>query len=120
MFARILSVIYLTVLAVLTYYRHIPTVIFSLLLTINISCFLFYALDKYKAKRGYWRIKETRLHLLSLIGGWPAAAFAQHLLRHKNAKKPFQIQYWLTVITNTVALTSLLYFFYGSNKQWFY
>jgi uncharacterized membrane protein YsdA (DUF1294 family) len=37
------------------------------------------------------------LHLLGLIGGWPAAFVAQRALHHKTRKQPFQTIYWITV-----------------------
>jgi uncharacterized membrane protein YsdA (DUF1294 family) len=66
--------------------------------------FTVYALDKFKAKRNAWRIKERSLHLLSLFGGWPGAAIAQQLIRHKSAKKKFRIIFWLTVVVNVSIL----------------
>jgi len=37
----------------------------------SLLTFLIYAVDKAAAKKGGWRIKESTLHLLSFIGGWP-------------------------------------------------
>lgn len=75
---------------------------------LSIITYFAYALDKSKAKRGTWRIQESTLHLLSLLGGWPGAAFAQQYLRHKSAKKPFRIVYWATVIINLVLFVWLV------------
>ncbi len=84
---------------------------------------MFYLVDKYKAKNGYWRIKETTLHILALLGGWPAAAIAQQWLKHKNRKRTFQIRYWLTIVANIAVLTALLYCCatanqHTSNRPW--
>lgn len=67
-----------------------------------ISCvtFALYAADKAAAKRGGWRTPEAHLHLLALVGGWPAAACAQSFFRHKTSKESFRATYWLTVIAN--------------------
>mgnify|MGYP000989539894 CR=1 FL=1 len=67
---------------------------------INAATFVFYAADKAAAKRGGWRTPEAHLHLLALVGGWPAAAYAQRFFRHKTSKETFQATYWLTVIAN--------------------
>ena len=48
-------------------------VMFGYLLIINIFTFLLYGADKYKARRGEWRIKESVLLGLAAIGGSPAA-----------------------------------------------
>ena len=75
---------------------------------LSVITFFAYWWDKSKAKRGKWRTQESTLHLLSLIGGWPGAAFAQQKFRHKTSKKPFQITYWFTVLLNLAGLAYLL------------
>lgn len=67
---------------------------------INFVTFALYAADKAAAKRGGWRTPEAHLHLLALVGGWPAAAYAQRYFRHKTSKETFRATYWLTVIAN--------------------
>ncbi len=74
------------------------------LLAVNAMTFLAYARDKRAARRGRWRTPERTLHLWSLAGGWPAAWWAQRLLRHKSAKAAFQRVYWGTVVLHGVAL----------------
>ena len=60
--------------------------------------FLFYWLDKRKAIQDQWRIPEGTLHLLELLGGWPAALLAQRFLRHKTKKAKYQLIFWLIVV----------------------
>ncbi|MFT6218869.1 MAG: uncharacterized membrane protein YsdA (DUF1294 family) [Cycloclasticus pugetii] len=66
----------------------------------SLITFATYAIDKSAAQNNRWRIKENTLHLLSLIGGWPGAFFAQKKLRHKSIKKEFKRVYWVTIILN--------------------
>ena len=68
------------------------------LAAINTLTFLFYLHDKQKARNKVWRIPEAQLHLLELLGGWPAAFFSQRILRHKTSKLSYQIIFWLIVI----------------------
>ena len=63
-----------------------------------------YAADKSAARSGSWRISESVLHLLAVIGGWPGALIAQRLFHHKSRKVSFQITFWTTVIVNCAAL----------------
>jgi len=63
-----------------------------------------YARDKTAALKARRRTSEAKLHLLSLVGGWPGALIAQVLLRHKTRKLSFLIGYWFTVIVNCIAL----------------
>lgn len=39
--------------------------------------------DKRRASRGLRRTRESTLHLLELLGGWPGALLARPVLRHK-------------------------------------
>lgn len=70
----------------------------------SIVAFVAYAVDKARASRNAWRIRETSLQLISLCGGWPGALAAQHLLRHKNRKPGFQVTFWATVALNIGAV----------------
>lgn len=78
--------------------------IVGLYLIASVIAFIVYAIDKSAAKHNRWRTKETTLHLLALVGGWPGALAAQKLLRHKTRKRSFQIVFWITVILNCCAL----------------
>jgi len=61
------------------------------------AAFVLYGADKYRAARGHWRIREGTLHLVEALGGWPGAFLAQQVLRHKTAKRPYQVTFWLIV-----------------------
>ena len=67
------------------------------LFCINLFTYFTYKEDKELARTKAWRTSETTLHLLELIGGWPAAFIAQHQFRHKCSKGSFQGTYWMIV-----------------------
>jgi uncharacterized membrane protein YsdA (DUF1294 family) len=71
-----------------------------LYLVASILTFLIYAVDKSAAVRGRQRISESFLHGLAVVGGWPGALVAQKFLRHKSAKRPFLIVFYLTILIN--------------------
>ncbi len=77
-------------------------------LGLSIFAFFLYAWDKYAAIKGWRRISEKRLHLVSLLGGWPGALCAQVLLRHKTLKVKFRRLFWLTLMANVSAFVFLL------------
>ena len=81
----------------------LPVVLIGLLV-LNIVTFFSYAFDKSAAERGQWRTRESTLHLLALMGGWPAARLAQQALRHKSSKREFLAVYAVTVVLNLGAL----------------
>ena len=45
------------------------------LIVINVVTFLLYGIDKWKAKKGSWRISEATLLILAAIGGSIGASF---------------------------------------------
>lgn len=46
--------------------------------------------DRQAARNGEWRIRESTLLSLALVGGSMGAISAQRLLRHKTRKEPFR------------------------------
>ena len=84
-----------------------PLMILSIYGIASLLTFLIYAVDKEAAKKGGWRIKESTLHLLSFIGGWPGALVAQTALHHKTRKQPFRFVFWVTVVLNVGLLVAL-------------
>lgn len=73
----------------------------------SLICFLLYAWDKGAAKANGRRTPEATLHLWALLGGWPGALLAQHVLRHKSRKASFQGVFWMTVVLHAGALAWL-------------
>lgn len=70
--------------------------------------FVAYAIDKFKAKRGMWRIPEKTLHTLELFCGWPGAILAHRLLRHKSQKPLFRRVFWLMAALNILAASAFV------------
>ena len=60
------------------------------LLAINIATFLLYGIDKYKAKKGKWRISEATLLTMAAIGGSIGAWAGMRLWHHKTMHKKFE------------------------------
>jgi uncharacterized membrane protein YsdA (DUF1294 family)/cold shock CspA family protein len=82
---------------------NIPIQILYLYLVASVFTFLVYAKDKWAARTDRWRTKESTLHTLAFVGGWPGALIAQQVLRHKSRKNAFQFMFWTTVVLNCVA-----------------
>lgn len=80
------------------------TVIAAFYIVIGFVTFGVYGWDKAAAKKNRRRVSERTLHVLALLGGWPGALLAQRWLRHKTQKGTFQVVFWLTVVTNCVAV----------------
>ena len=61
------------------------------LIGINILTFLVFGIDKWKARRGKWRIPEDTLIWMSIVGGSIGALVGMSLFRHKTQKRKFNL-----------------------------
>lgn len=75
---------------------------------LSVVALVLYRQDKSAAEQHGWRISESTLHTVALLGGWPGALVARPLFRHKTRKQPFRTIFWLTVAANLAALTWLV------------
>ena len=57
---------------------------------INLLTFVFYGVDKRRAKKGAWRISEKTLLLLPLLGGSIGGILGMQVFRHKTKHWYFQ------------------------------
>ena len=61
------------------------------LIIVNVAAFGLYGIDKYKAKRGLWRIPEATLLGIAVFGGSIGAWFGMHVFHHKTKKPRFYV-----------------------------
>lgn len=59
------------------------------LLAVNMVAFLAFGIDKWKAKRHRWRIPESTLILLAVIGGSIGAYLGMKVFHHKTQHRKF-------------------------------
>lgn len=97
--------------------RYLPLWTVAALAGLNLATLWLYAADKNAARRGQWRIAEKQLHLLSVLGGWPAAWLAQQNMRHKSSKTAFRAIYWATIVLHCAALAGFLHWV-GAFQPW--
>ena len=60
------------------------------LIVINILTFAVYGIDKWKARQGSWRISESTLLMLAVIGGTIGALLGMQVWRHKTMHLKFK------------------------------
>lgn len=66
-------------------------IILGYLLLSNLVAFVVYGIDKYKARKGKWRISESTLLMLAMFGGSIGAWLAMKVFHHKTMHKKFYI-----------------------------
>jgi uncharacterized membrane protein YsdA (DUF1294 family) len=65
-------------------------IILILFLVLNLITFFVYGIDKWKAKKGKWRISEATLLILATVGGSIGAWCAMKVWHHKTLHKKFR------------------------------
>ena len=100
--------VFAALLAGLAILDRVPGILVAAYAVLSVVAIVMYRLDKTAALRGEWRISESSLHLVALVGGWPGAMVARPLLMHKTTKQPFRTIFWCTVVINCAALAWFL------------
>ena len=80
---------------------------FIYLASVNLAAFVLYGIDKYKARRGLWRIPESVLLFASAAGGSAGALLGMYVFHHKTKKPRFFIGVPAMLLLHLI----ILYFF---------
>ena len=83
-------------------------IILGYLLAVNIATFFLYGIDKYKAKKGRWRISEATLLMIAVIGGSIGAWAGMRLWHHKTMHKKFKYGIPIIIILQVALAVYLL------------
>jgi len=86
--------------------------ILAFLLAINLFAFAAFGWDKRQARLSGWRVKESTLLMLALLGGSPGAFAGRAVFRHKTRKQPFVAQLWLVVVLQAAAAVAAYWHFF--------
>ncbi len=79
-------------------------VIFIYYLVVNIVAFALMGIDKRKAIKDKWRIKEHTLFLTAAIGGFVGYYIGMHTFHHKTKKMAFHICFYVSLVVHCVFL----------------
>ena len=82
--------------------------LFIYLLAINVATFFTYGLDKWKAKKSKWRIREAALLSLAVLGGSIGAWLGMKVWHHKTMHKKFKYGIPAIIIVQLAILGFLL------------
>lgn len=83
-------------------------IISGILLTLNLLTFIIYGIDKFKAKKAKWRIPESTLLLLAVVGGSIGAWLGLQVWRHKTQHKKFYIGIPMILTLQVIATIYIL------------
>lgn len=78
------------------------------LVVINVLTFLTFGIDKWKAKKAKWRIREAALLVLAVLGGSVGAWLGMKVWHHKTLHKKFKYGVPLILVVQLVLLLAFL------------
>lgn len=77
---------------------------------INVATFFTYGLDKWKAKKALWRIRESSLLMLAVLGGSIGAWLGIKVWHHKTQHKKFKYGVPAIIFIQLALIGYCLYF----------
>ena len=80
------------------------------LVFINLAGIFVMWLDKRKAKKGAWRIKESTLFAVALLGGGLGTPLGMYWFRHKTQHWYFKYGFPLILIAETALVVWVMFF----------
>lgn len=88
---------------------HLLYILIPYLIFANLLSFLLMGLDKYKARKRLWRIKESTLFLTSVIGGSLGSLLGMFLFHHKTKHTKFLFGMPVILIIHILILFAILF-----------
>lgn len=77
------------------------------LIFINLIGFLSMLIDKKKAEKGSWRIKESTLLIIALLGGSIGSIAGMYTFRHKTQKPRFYVGIPVIIILQILIIIAI-------------
>lgn len=77
---------------------------------INLVSFMMFGIDKYKARRGQWRISEATLLAVAAIGGSIGAWMGMKVWHHKTLHSKFRYGVPIILLVHIALMAYFCYF----------
>ena len=74
----------------------------------NLVGFLSMLIDKKKAERGSWRIKESTLLIIAVLGGSIGSIAGMYTFRHKTQKPRFYVGLPIIIVLQILIIVAIL------------
>ena len=83
------------------------------LLAVNLLLFALMGIDKWKAKRGAWRIPEKTLFLTAALGGSIGGILGMKVFRHKTRHNSFKYGFPAILLAQLAVIGGVVYLFWN-------
>lgn len=87
---------------------NVPYLLLYLFVASALGCLLM-GIDKWKAKRGMWRISEKTLFLVALFGGALGSTIGMHVFHHKTRHWYFKFGFPTLALLQLALLAAYTY-----------
>lgn len=77
------------------------------LIAVNLITFILFAVDKHRAEKERWRIRESTLLIGCAVGGAAGGLISMYLFRHKTRKLKFTVGVPALLILNILVIVLL-------------
>ena len=84
-------------------------IVLPYLVVINVATFFTYGLDKWKAKRSKWRVREAALLTLAVLGGSIGAWLGMKVWHHKTQHKKFRVGIPIIIFVQAIIIWYLFF-----------
>ena len=88
---------------------NLTNILIIYLIAINVVTFFVYGIDKLKAKRSMWRVREAALLLLAALGGSIGAWMGMKVWHHKTMHKKFKYGIPLIIILQVAIAATVMF-----------
>ena len=85
--------------------------LFIYLIIVNLIAFVLFGIDKRKAKKNKWRIKESTLLIAAAIGGSYGALLGMFIFHHITRKPKFFLSVPVFAVIYTILIGYISHFF---------
>lgn len=79
---------------------------------VNVVAFTMMGVDKYRAKRDEWRIRERTLFLFPLLGGSVGGVLGMQVFHHKTRHWYFRFGFPLILVVQLVVAARIYFHFF--------
>lgn len=78
------------------------------IISMNITAFIAYGIDKRRAIRRQYRVPEESLHWLQILGGFVGAYAGQRFFNHKIKKHSFMLRFWILAFLELIMVVYII------------
>lgn len=86
--------------------------LFDYLLCVNVILFVTMGVDKRRAIQNRWRVRESTLFLLAILGGSLGGILGMRVFHHKTLHKTFRYGFPAILFIQCVLLAAIFMFFH--------